>query len=789
MAGGKGGAPPRRATARKRSTHVAAAAVADEASSIVSSTSAAASSTRAAAGVAAPCAAGVRSLYLVHIKTLGEGTYGKVIGTWMHTAPDDASDGHHTRSNHVATSAASSPAPTRHVCSCGGTLEPVAIKTYKPQPRHKMSRRDGTAVPSPASVGDPAQLTLREVVALGALPPHPNVVSAHTMYINDTRHVMVVMPRARMNAFHLLERLPERRLPANWVLKWSAQLIAAVRHLHASRWLHRDIKLENLLITPSGDLVLSDLGLARHLPAAVCCDRHAPSVTAQLERFVTSRQPRFTTETVTLWTRPPEICSHELNGTVAGQYGGEVDAWSAGITMLSFAVGDHVLRGYPTTAAVYRRIQAKLCVMDGSNATPEGAPSSAPGSSSAGGGGSASAASGGSGGSGGTSGQHGVPQPPASRAPLDASTIVRRLRRLAPGRDDIPDSFFLMVGSLLRWDWRTRPALATIDSWAPDFLAAAAAADAAIAASGVVLPPPFHLPVTSSDWRPPPPPHADSVAADTAGAAVSSTTVRLHTRGSTIRGAAAATTAAATAAAPAAAPTAAARWVALDAVSLIFDARHRVRGPRTAAPPHLPMTRFLIAAATAVRTAYPVLELQPAVVGNAIDLAHIFLRVQNVEIASGMLPAALALAPELIAVLALDMTAKLYLTVWEPQHTNILVKASRLVVSTHRSPSVAEIHERESLMLSALQCNAVVSAAENWYVGGVHMRCCCLVCVCGGVLCTTVYDVTMQVGAFVSTHAGVGRGKSCSWACGWCAPCCHSIHVHHTAACGTHVSA
>ncbi len=64
------------------------------------------------------------------------------------------------------------------------------------------------------------------------------------------------------------------------------QLLSAVAHIHRLRIIHRDIKPQNILITPALDLKLADFGLSRNF------------------KFPFSP---YTPEVVTLWYRAPEL--------------------------------------------------------------------------------------------------------------------------------------------------------------------------------------------------------------------------------------------------------------------------------------------------------------------------------------------------------------------------------------------------------------------------------------------------------------------------------------------------
>jgi serine/threonine protein kinase len=85
-------------------------------------------------------------------------------------------------------------------------------------------------------------------------------------------------------------------------------------HSHPQRFVHRDLKCANLLLTDDNVLKLGDFGLARSLIV------HDPA--AKLSNLV-----------ITLWYRAPEV----LLGST--EYTGAVDMWSVGCILLELLTG------------------------------------------------------------------------------------------------------------------------------------------------------------------------------------------------------------------------------------------------------------------------------------------------------------------------------------------------------------------------------------------------------------------------------------------------------------------
>ncbi|KAL6944962.1 hypothetical protein ACO0QE_002404 [Hanseniaspora vineae] len=169
-------------------------------------------------------------------RTIGEGEFGKVKLAW--SVNKKASD-----SNYYNINSNMGNLQMSNGTNSDDIPKQVAIKLIKMETIPKGSERE-TKI-------------FREINALRLLT-HPNIVQLEEVLQNKT-HIGIVLEYASGGEFYkfIQER---KRLKENQSCGLFAQLISGVHYMHSKGLVHRDLKLENLLLDKFENLIITDFG-------------------------------------------------------------------------------------------------------------------------------------------------------------------------------------------------------------------------------------------------------------------------------------------------------------------------------------------------------------------------------------------------------------------------------------------------------------------------------------------------------------------------------------------------
>lgn len=178
------------------------------------------------------------------------------------------------------------------------------------------------------------QTALRELVCMTIVPRHPSLMKLEFARQSE-QGTLLFFPKLISSLYFHLKHTLSGHASKEDVLKWSCQIMKGISHMHSHGFIHRDIKLENILIDASGNAIIGDFGMARFLSK----DCHPP----------------LSKEVCSLWTRPPELF---IDTNIL--YDDRIDSWSLGCVMLALAAGKYVFRSTSTEGTIMPSIYSLL---------------------------------------------------------------------------------------------------------------------------------------------------------------------------------------------------------------------------------------------------------------------------------------------------------------------------------------------------------------------------------------------------------------------------------------------
>lgn len=181
-----------------------------------------------------------------------------------------------------------------------------------------------------------ARRVVQESQALSSVAPHRFIANKFAS-LQTTAHLVLVLEFcSNGDLFDLLER--HGAIDEADAKIFASQLLLAIEHVHAHGVVHRDIKLENILVADDGTLKLTDFGFATHVDTM----SHANGMSGRC------------------WTLcgTPLYMSPEM--ALQKGHGKPTDFWSLGVVLFELMAGDPPFNGDDELSIYTRIIDSKV---------------------------------------------------------------------------------------------------------------------------------------------------------------------------------------------------------------------------------------------------------------------------------------------------------------------------------------------------------------------------------------------------------------------------------------------
>ena len=144
---------------------------------------------------------------------------------------------------------------------------------------------------------------------------HENIHKVIDMFISKNNNQYLITQYYKNNLYDYVSK----KLPEKVIKQIIYQIICGIKYLHSLKYIHRDIKPDNILLSSEGKIVITDFYLCRQESKG--------------------EEDRMSRTAVTLYYRAPEIFFGDL------YYGNKIDIWSIGCVFAELVIGKPLFKG------------------------------------------------------------------------------------------------------------------------------------------------------------------------------------------------------------------------------------------------------------------------------------------------------------------------------------------------------------------------------------------------------------------------------------------------------------
>jgi serine/threonine protein kinase len=143
---------------------------------------------------------------------------------------------------------------------------------------------------------------------------HENIHKVVDMFVAPNKNQYLITPYYQNNLYDYTSK----KLPEKVIKQIIYQILCGVNYLHSLKYIHRDIKPDNILISSEGKIILTDFDLCRQESKG--------------------KDDPMTRTAVTLYYRAPELFFGD------SYYGNKIDIWSIGCVFAELIIGKPIFK-------------------------------------------------------------------------------------------------------------------------------------------------------------------------------------------------------------------------------------------------------------------------------------------------------------------------------------------------------------------------------------------------------------------------------------------------------------